>query len=609
MGETGGLEQALVRRLHREGRKVVTARFGDRLERTGEGSVTLRPKEADDYRRMLAALQPAEPGVESWAAVHLGNLTGISSPDAGGPRLFDEIQAAGYYSLLFLVQAWAQTGARLHLAAVADGLFDVSGSDPIVPEKAPLAALCKVVPQEHPGILCRCLDVRPSATAAVQEAWEALAGRVLAEVESATPEVFVACRGARRWIESFEPVRLEPTALARRELRPGGVYLLLGGLGGIGLRVAELLARSAGARLVLAGRSPFPPREEWDAWLAGHPGEDRVSRRISRLRNIEALGGKVLVVEADAADAGQVQSAVAAAVGSFGALHGVFHCAGITRGPSLGPLASLGITESEAQFRAKVHGLYALEKALEQALERAPAGRAIDFCYLFSSASAVLGGLGLAAYSAASLFMDAFALCRNAAGRGVWLTSDWDPWPDEEEDDDAQEPRAGNSSVAQYTMTPAESAEALHRVLLHGPEHTLVVTGDLEARVGIWLRGAGREEKSGARHPRSLPTPYVAPRNEAERILAELWQEYLGIEPVGVHDNFFQLGGHSLMGMRLRTALEQTFRVELPMVVILQSPTVAEAAVAIEMALIEMLSGRDDLEEAILGRESGREGA
>jgi phthiocerol/phenolphthiocerol synthesis type-I polyketide synthase E len=282
----------------------------------------------------------------------------------------------------------------------------------------------------------------------------------------------------------------------------------------------------------------------------------------------------------------------------FGALHGVFHCAGVTRGPSLGPLAGLGVAESEEQFRAKVHGLYALERALE--------GVEVDFCCLFSSASAVLGGLGLAAYSAASLFLDAFALSRNADGRGVWLVSDWDPWPDED-GEDGEDPAAGTdtlrSSVQQYRMKPEEAAEALRRVLLYGPEHLLVITGDLESRADVWLRGvgqrggqrgqaarAGGDEKAGARHPRGLPTPYVAPRNETEQLIAGLWEDYLGIEPVGVHDNFFQLGGHSLLGMRLRGALEETFQVDLPMAVILQSPTVEEIAVAVEVALIEMLS-------------------
>ncbi|HEX2222599.1 MAG TPA: phosphopantetheine-binding protein, partial [Thermoanaerobaculia bacterium] len=175
--------------------------------------------------------------------------------------------------------------------------------------------------------------------------------------------------------------------------------------------------------------------------------------------------------------------------------------------------------------------------------------------------------------------------------RGVWLASDWDPWPGEDDQDSSIDTL--RSSIQQYRMTPEEAVESLRRVLLYGPEHLLVITGDLESRLDVWLRGVGRaggEEKAGTRHPRGLATPYVAPRNETERIIAGLWEEYLGIEPVGVHDNFFQLGGHSLLGMRLRTRLEETFQVELPMAVLLQSPTVEEIGVAIEVALIEMLS-------------------
>jgi acyl carrier protein len=76
----------------------------------------------------------------------------------------------------------------------------------------------------------------------------------------------------------------------------------------------------------------------------------------------------------------------------------------------------------------------------------------------------------------------------------------------------------------------------------------------------------------------------VAPRNEAERVTAEIWQELFGIEPVGIHDNFFALGGTSLLATQLIAPLGSAFRVELPVDILLEASTVAELAAAAEAA-------------------------
>ncbi len=76
---------------------------------------------------------------------------------------------------------------------------------------------------------------------------------------------------------------------------------------------------------------------------------------------------------------------------------------------------------------------------------------------------------------------------------------------------------------------------------------------------------------------------YVVPRNETEHKLAEIWQSLLGIEQVGVHDNFFNLGGHSLLGTQLISRVHDTFNVDIPLRRLFEAPSVA--------ALAEIISG------------------
>ena len=79
----------------------------------------------------------------------------------------------------------------------------------------------------------------------------------------------------------------------------------------------------------------------------------------------------------------------------------------------------------------------------------------------------------------------------------------------------------------------------------------------------------------------SLDNPYVAPQTPVERHLAQIWAEVLSLEKVGIHDNFFALGGHSLAAARVVSRVITTFQIELPIKALFDSPTVADMAMAI----------------------------
>jgi acyl carrier protein len=85
-----------------------------------------------------------------------------------------------------------------------------------------------------------------------------------------------------------------------------------------------------------------------------------------------------------------------------------------------------------------------------------------------------------------------------------------------------------------------------------------------------------------ASHPRpELATPYAAPRDELEETLAGLWGELLGIEKIGVHDRFYELGGNSLLATQLAARLADRLGIELPLELLLTRTTVAEQALAV----------------------------
>src|SRR5690606_11993996 len=135
---------------------------------------------------------------------------------------------------------------------------------------------------EYPHIRARAIDVT------LDEALPWLARTLAADLCAPWVEPVVAYRGRYRWAQSFEPIDLPaPDGLPLRE---AGVYLITGGLGGIGLEIARYLARTLRARLALVGRTGLPPRERWAGWLAGHDQADGMSRRIRCVQEMEAAG-------------------------------------------------------------------------------------------------------------------------------------------------------------------------------------------------------------------------------------------------------------------------------------------------------------------------------
>ncbi|WP_228556602.1 type I polyketide synthase [Myxococcus sp. AB025B] len=582
-----GVGEALARRLEEAGQDVVRVRQGGAFMRDAAKRYALDARLRGDYATLWKDL--ADQDLSPSVVVHLWSL-GSSGDEPSSPELFRKVQDTGYYSLLHLGQALAKgdTSRPVRVEVVTDRVQDVAGEGTALPEKATLLGPCKVIPQEQEHVSTRCLDV--VAPAPGSPAVEKLAERLLAELSQRSRDAVVAWRGSLRYAQTHSPLRLEPAGEAPTPLREQGVYLITGGLGGVGLMLAEHLARTLHARIALLGRTALPAPSEWDSYLATHPEDDAVAHRILRVRELEQAGAQVMVVQADVADAARLEAAVAKVEARFGALNGVLHCAGVTQGPSLyNPLTDIGRSESETQFGPKVHGTYALEQVLSR--------RSADFVLLFSSNAAVLGGLGYLTYASSNLFMDAFAQARAGRTGTRWVSASWDPWPEETKHTNVR------TSMDQYAMTPAEGAEAVRRLVTLGVEGQVVVaTGDLAQRWRLWIQRETSQPTAGARaagKPRRSKTPFVAPGSELEKQLAALWQEVLGVDSVGLNDNFFDLGGHSLLATRVAGRLRTQFDLDIPLAKLFEAATVASLAklVADHQAALEEAASQAALDE------------
>ncbi|MEZ0109061.1 phthiocerol/phenolphthiocerol synthesis type-I polyketide synthase E [Catenulispora sp. EB89] len=493
---------------------------------------------------------------------------GVDDEPCGDPVEGEADRAAGFLELVRRFDG--DSASRIRFVIVGNGLHEVNGGDCVCPERRQLAGLCISLAQELEWFDWIILDPGSDPANAADP------GTLVAEISADSTDRVVAYRGAHRFVRNFVQVglRSEP---GPRVPAAGKTYLLTGGLGRIGQLLVSHLIDKVGANVVLLSRrrpEDTPPYTR-DAAAVRH-----VSGDVSRVED--------------------VRRAVEEAKRSFGRLDGVFHLAAVTRGRSVPRRGSATDREDLLeQLLPKVGGARALAEVL--------AGTELDFCVLFSSNAGVLGGLGLGAYAAANAVLDGFS---SEAGRRTatrWVTVSWDGWPGVGATSFRD---GGRSSLDAFELSAEEAIEAMGRVLAaEGLSWIVVSRGSFEDRQRLWVaeRGLARPgHVDQARSRVSSDSEDEAGRNPAipdgeriddesrdgiERVLCRLWSEVLGIEATPRTD-FFNQGGHSLLGVRLLRRIEEETGVALPPYVIAHAPTPGRLAPLVaapgSVALVEL---------------------
>ncbi|MCF2149905.1 SDR family oxidoreductase [Desmonostoc muscorum LEGE 12446] len=587
-----GVGAEIAERLKQQSQDVIFVRVGDKFAKLDDFSYTINPQQRDDYDSLFKALQE-----QNWISqaiiAHFWSVTPndiLPSHELDPQRqyqFFEDCQNIGFDSLLFLAQALAKQNIidPIKLMVVTSNLHDITGSENLCPEKATILGPCNVIPQEYLNITCCCFDIvlpdsrtKPSPT---------LIDSLLAEFTAPITDNLIAYRGNHRWIKTYEAVHLDESIISKTKLRTGGVYLITGGLGRIGLAMSEYLAKTVQAKLILIGRKGIPEKHQWSEWLLNHDESNEVSQKLKKVMMLEELGAEVQAISADVANEQQMQKAIELAKERFGEIHGVIHTAGIND-DAYYTIEESSKTQSQSQFVPKVYGLFVLEKVLQ--------GQKLDFCLLTSSSSSVLGGLGLTSYSAANIFMDAYAHKHNQINFFPCISVNWDTWQSQE--DDIQDLTVG-VTLEKLRMTWKEGIDVFRRVLCLTKTPQIVVSaGELQPRIEQWIKREFLQNNADSLslHSRAnLQNEYVPASNKVEQIVATTWQKVLGIEKIGIYDNFFDLGGSSLIGVEVISQLQKELNTHIPIISIYERPTIS--------SLAEFLTSD---EEAILQKESHR---
>ncbi len=574
-----GVGKRLAQQLKKEGENVITVSTGSEFAKIDQLRYRLNPRHRDDYNLLFRDINAA--GYMPGKILHLWGVTGNNSREETLLGQVNEALDMGFYSLLYIAKAIdrEKDGNDIQITVITDNMQEVTGQEILNPGKATVIAPVKVIPQEYPNILCRGIDIEVVEPGSWQE--ERLLSQLLAEVRCCPVDAMVAYRGHRRSIQSYQRQRIEKPDTCPGLLKENGVYLITGGLGLVGLNLAKYLASTVKARLILVGRSVFPSREEWQEWLDSHDETNPASSKIRKLLEIEELGGEVLLLCADVADKEQMNKTLKEAERCFGTINGVVHAAGIVRDIQVfrSTIAEVDEKLCEEQFHPKIYGTLVLKELLES--------RELDFCSLTSSLSSVLGGMGYIAYAAGNLFMDSFVQQHNRTTPRPWTSVNWEGWMPEAERLEELRNLSVGTTLSEQAVTPEEGTEAFARTLSPGAIGNIVVSaGDLESRLDKWVKIKLKKEEdistsevTSVKHSRpALPSSYVPARNKIEQALVSIWQDFFGIDGIGILDDFFELGGDSLQVSIVSVKIHKELKVKLPIQEFFNNPTIKKIA-------------------------------
>lgn len=557
-----GLAPGIARQMTEEGGNVIIVKKGTEFSRMSDRLFFLNPRKNDGFDQLFHELQ--QQNKIPHKIVYMWGVTDDTDNSAHTLDIegFNRNGITEYRDLLDIVRwigSW-DNKSDIQFNLVTNNMQEVIGQEDLRPEKATLYGVYMVMAQQYPWIKCSSIDILLDE---FHVKWKRrLIDNLIAEFSEDSSGKVVSYRGNHRWVREFEPLTLDKPEKLPKRLKEKGVYLITGGLEGIGFELAKYLLQVAKARLALVEDENASEITE-------------VENKMRKLKELQAYTGEVLDFNVTIANPQQMQKVISEVKNRFGAINGVIHCADIFN-PQL-------MTREKSPKRVrnifipKVEGLLMLESILKDTK--------LDFFILSSSLISVHGQSDQVDFCAANAFLDAFAHYKVLRDDTFTISINWD-WqintPDQAREY-REQPQQISPSIIGNKLSPEEGVEAFTHLLdCIYPQVVVSPGGPMaqleQSKISKPLRSQDVSKDSFSSGNESLRpvlgTPYIEPANELEQILVEIWGKFFGIQQLGTRDDFFELGGDSLKALNLVSRIHKELNVEILPSEIFKNPTV-----------------------------------
>ncbi|WP_099023348.1 type I polyketide synthase [Mycolicibacterium palauense] len=552
----------------------------DTTESAGTLAVTGTGAAADELRERLAAAGFTEAGPDEARYVLYVADSDSARPDSDQPE--DDLECAARLTseVAALVGRLAERDARqpATLWVVTRGVRDAASEAAL--RQSCLWGLAAVIGAEQPQLWGGLIDLEDGGKDAGGSAVDDAGGsavddavaRALAGVLTRPAKAILSMRDGRFFESALVPVSGTPVAEPVR-CRPDAAYLVTGGMGALGLLMADWLADRGARRLVLAGRTPLPPRRDWD----GADLDADARHKIAAIRALELRGVSVDAVALDIGSPAALQALLTERdAGGAPPIRGVIHAAGMTEAQLL-----TDISDGDRLRRTlwpKIAGAGAVAQAFPPA--------SLDFLYLIASAGSVFGIPGQGAYAAGNAYLDCLARARHAQGDPA-MSLDWVAWQGLGFGADAQIVTAELERLGSRPVVPDEAFAAWEQVSRY--DIAQVVMAPLKSPEAEDGEQAGGSLISGAHRasgPSGAPTRDWS-QLSAEELRSELQNGLRAIlaselrmaeDQIEVDRPFAEMGLNSVTAMSIRREAEQLVGIELSATMLWNHPTIVSFA-------------------------------
>ncbi|WP_072988698.1 non-ribosomal peptide synthetase [Clostridium cavendishii] len=497
--------------------------------------------------------------------IYIGGM--LSDDNTNTLNELENILDRGLYSLFYMTKSMVKKFSNndIEVILISKYAYKVTGDELVVhPENAALFGLAKSVCMEYPNIHCRLLDIDTEIFTDIftEDLW------------SNKTNFLAAYRNNQRYRETL--CKYEGLKQSEHKIINDGIYVITGGTGDLGLEIAEHIARKANVTLILVTRSEFPKREAWHQIQRENNGN--VSKKVNKIIEIEKHGSKVYTMCMQIQDLNNVTLAFDKIRSTFGRINGVIHCAGVAGD---GFIFRKDFKTFYDVISPKIQGTWILDQVTKQ--------DKLDFMVLFSSITAILSGIGQGDYTAANAYLDSFASQQGESGKIISVN-----WPAWSEIGMAKRFNVNNDGIFKALLT-SDALEFFDNALqisdsniilgqlnqekLPNLIETNIIEVDQELLLGNIINKEIIEDfKLGVDHKVSVELHGRLDNNYSnlERKVAQVWADILSVSSIDVFESFYDMGGNSILAIRLANALNEAFSTKLDISHIFELLTVEE---------------------------------
>lgn len=472
--------------------------IGNEFKQISEQCFEINPEAPADYQRLLQHLQDTRGAIPEYI-LHAWNLT-LNEKDKDEITLaqMGQAQSLSVYSGVYLAQALSPylSNNTIALRFISSNAHPVPGDNRFVPQHSGVTAVSKIIGVEYNRLSCQSIDVDLSqpninvASLAEQILAEAFSSKTaLSGGDNAKPDDLVALRHGLRFLPSYEQVRL-PEVKTQTRYKEQGVYLIVGGLGGMGLVFAEHIAKQVNATIVLLNRSTFIARNTWDEYLNEHGSSKQeeyliTCKRIRTIQRIEKLGSRIVIQQGDVADRSDMTQVIQHISEQYGRVNGFIHSAGVV--DYGGIIQRRDKATIEQYTRSKIQGTLLLDELLAE--------HPLDFMILGSSIAnvAYYSRYAQVGYAIANEFLDCFSYyknnkkSKNSGSQTFASTINWDDWYEDGMSAQILD-NAGRSDFdrEQVSLLNHEGEELYNRILNSSHSRVVVSTQPLTRLINYY---------------------------------------------------------------------------------------------------------------------------